>query len=123
PILYLPRAEFPVTRERQSGFLLPRFGFSNCRGFQTIVPAYLAIDRSQDITVALDAETAARVGVLGEYRYALSTGSGGELDASYFNEFFRSSSERTAANTAIADRTIPVDRWSVIGGHTQHLPL
>jgi LPS-assembly protein len=72
PILYIPRAIFPVQRERQSGFLLPRFGVSNRRGFQTLLPFYWAINKSQDATVALDFETSARAGVMGEYRYALS---------------------------------------------------
>ena len=29
PVLYLPYGIFPVQRERQSGFLFPRFGYSN----------------------------------------------------------------------------------------------
>ena len=35
-------------------------------------PFFWAISKSQDATVALDVETAARIGILGEYRYMLS---------------------------------------------------
>jgi LPS-assembly protein len=108
PVIYLPRAIFPVQRERQSGFLLPRFGFSNLRGFQTRAPFYWAINKSQDATVALDFETSARAGLMGEYRYALSREARGVLDASYFNESFRG-----AAPGSPFEPTIPENRWSV----------
>ena len=123
PILYLPEVIFPVATERQSGFLLPKFGFSNRRGFQTIVPFYTVLNRSQDVTLGFDLESAARIGILGEYRYALSAGSGGELDASYFNEIFRSSLDRESTSRPVADPTIPANRWSIIGDHTQQLPF
>lgn len=114
PIIYIPRAIFPVQRERQSGFLLPRFGFSNTRGFQTLLPAYWAINKSQDATVAFDLETSARVGVIGEYRYALSRETRGILAGSYFNESFRGAAPGTAF-----EASIPTDRWSVTGEHDQ----
>ncbi len=114
PILYIPRAIFPAQRERQSGFLLPRFGFSNLRGFQTLLPFYWAINKSQDATVALDLETSARAGVMGEYRYALSRETRGFLNASYFNESFRGT---TPGNPS--EPTIPENRWSVTAEHDQ----
>lgn len=114
PVLYLPRAVFPVQRERQSGLLIPQFGVSNRRGFQMLLPAYWAIDKSQDATLALDIETSARAGVVGEYRYAASRETYGSIDASYFNETFRG-----AAFTTEFQASTPEDRWSVTGAHTQ----
>lgn len=114
PVLYLPQAVFPVQRDRQSGFLLPRVGISNTRGFQTLLPYYLAISKSQDATLALDVETSARVGVVGEYRYAVSRETGGVLNASYFNESFRGTTQGNSF-----ENTIPHDRWSVGGTHVQ----
>lgn len=122
PVLYLPRAFVPVGRERQSGFLLPQFGFSNRRGFQTVVPGYLAIDRSQDATLAFDLETSARLGALGQYRYAASTQTGGTLNLSYFNEFLARQGRRDEINPEIENRSIPENRWSVIGHHRQGSP-
>jgi LPS-assembly protein len=107
PVLYLPRLVFPVQRERQSGFLMPRFGASNQRGFQTVVPFYWAIDRSREATVGLDLETSARLGLLGEYRYLASRQSGGTLSAAYFNEFLRGSRQRGST-------VVPQDRWSFL---------
>lgn len=122
PVMYLPRAIIPVGRERQSGFLLPQFGFSNRRGFQMVVPGYWAIDRSQDATLAFDVETSARLGALAQYRYAVSRYTGGNLNGSYFNEFLSRQGRRDEINPEIEDRSIPENRWSVIGDHRQGFP-
>jgi LPS-assembly protein len=116
PVLYIPRAIFPAQRERQTGFLLPRFGVSNVRGFQTLLPFYWVIDKSQDATFALDLETSARIGLVGEYRYAASRDTRGILTASYFNE-----SIRGAAPTKPFETTVPEQRWSAAAEHTQGL--
>jgi LPS-assembly protein len=116
PVMYLPRALLPVQRDRQSGFLTPRFGISNQRGFQTLLPYYFAIDKSQDATVALDVETSKRIGLVNEYRYALSRGSTGVINVSYFNEFFRGTAETNGGQS-----TVPTNRWSVVSAQTQQV--
>jgi LPS-assembly protein len=116
PVLRLPRALFPMQRDRQTGFLIPRFGVSNRRGFTTLAPFYWAISKTQDATLAFDAETRARVGLIGEYRYKLGGGISGLLNPSYFNESFR----RTV-QTKPFETTVPVNRWSVVGEHVQPL--
>lgn len=104
PVLYLPRAIVPVERERQSGFLFPRFGLSNERGFQTVLPFYWAMGPTREATIGLDLETAARLGGIAEYRYRSSRTTGGTLAASYFNDLFRGSTGPGGA---------PQDRWSL----------
>jgi len=111
PIMYIPHAIFPAQRERQSGFLMPRFGASNRRGFQTLLPFYWAIDKNHDATLAFDLETSARAGAVGEYRYTESRDTHGVFNGSYFNESFRGG----ALNAP------PQDRWSVVGEHDQGL--
>lgn len=120
PILYLPRVSIPVHRERKSGLLIPRVGFSNRRGAQIVQPFYWAIDKSQDATMSLDVETAARIGLLGEYRYALDRDFHGKLGASYFNEAIRGNADEssTASNP---EPDVPENRWSVQSEHTQSL--
>ena len=122
PILYIPYGVFPVQRERQSGFLFPRFGYSNRRGFQFEQPFYLNINKSHDATLSLDVETAARVGGLAEYRYALSPKTLGEVSGSYFNEQIRGASSSDVVNSNIADPNIPENRWSAGLTHDQWLP-
>ncbi len=113
PVLYLPVAWFPANLDRQSGFLSPRFGASNRRGFQTVLPFYWAINKSHDLTIAGDVETSARAGVIGEYRYALSQKTEGIIGASYFNESLGES------GGVDLDSSIPENRWSVAAQHRQ----
>jgi LPS-assembly protein len=113
PVLYVPVAWFPANLERQSGFLSPRFGASNRRGFQTVLPFYWAINKSHDLTIAGDVETSARAGVIGEYRYALSPQTDGIIGASYFNESLGES------GGVDLDSSIPENRWSVAAQHRQ----
>lgn len=119
-ILYVPRAAFPVHRERQSGLLFPRVGFSNRRGLQIVQPLYWAINKSQDATFGLDVETNARIGLLGEYRYAFSRTFHGVIDASYFNEAIRGSADESS--TGLSDEpNVPKNRWGVQAEHDQKI--
>ena len=112
PILYLPYVSFPVQTDRQSGLLFPKHGFSSKRGFQWQQPFYWAMNKSHDVTVTGNVETAARIGLLGEYRYAPNQNMEGHLVASYFNEKIRGP----------ASTTSPTNRWSLTGTHRQKLP-
>jgi len=116
PIAYLPRAWFPVERDRHTGFLNPRFGFSNQRGFQTLLPFYWAPSQSQDLTAALDVETSQRLGVAGEYRYARSRHSRGIVGATYFNEAFRG-----IPGEEPSGRPVPENRWNILSRHEETL--
>ena len=122
PVFYVPYGIFPLRRERQTGFLLPRFGASDRRGFQVEQPFYVDISKSMDATVSVDLETAARVGLLSESRYALSQDTLGELRGSYFNEQIRGAASEEVVNRRIADPDIPVNRWSAGLTHDQWLP-
>lgn len=120
PVAYLPWVLFPVNRDRQSGLLFPRFGFSDRRGFQLVQPLYWAISKSQDATIGLDVETSARIGVLGEYRYALSPTFGGKINASYFNEAIRGRATESEKGP-VKNPSVPEDRWGLVTEHTQKL--
>lgn len=77
PVLYTPAFLFPVKNERQSGFLTSRFGTSNKKGFNLVVPYYWAISPSQDATITLDYEAKRGTGIGTDYRYIRTTGSAG----------------------------------------------
>lgn len=123
PLFYMPYGLFPVRRDRHSGFLFPRVGYSNNRGFQWVQPFYWAIDKTSDATISLDVETAARIGAIGEYRYLLAPDAGGLLTASYFNESIRGrAASQVVQPQQLADPTVPENRGSVIGYHQQPGP-
>ncbi len=116
PVLYLPYFVFPANNQRQSGFLIPRLGYSNRRGFQYEQPFFWAISKSTDATVAVDVETAARVGLIGDYRYVLSRQIHGQFLAAYYNEQIRGGSQGTKESVGVpAD--VPENRFVVAGRH------
>lgn len=117
PVLWLPYFIFPANTDRQSGFLLPRTGFSNRRGFVYEQPFYWAIDKSSDATIALDVETEARLGVIGEYRYALSRRARGLFTGAYFNEAIRGRTRGTVEEGGV-EADIPENRFAFAGRHS-----
>lgn len=123
PILWFPAFPFPANSDRASGLLFPRLSYSKRRGFQYEQPFYWAIDKSRDATIAVDLETNARIGVIGEYRYALSETASGAFTGAYFNEALRKDSKQyPATNPAGTEVTVGEDRFAVAGMHRQPLP-
>jgi hypothetical protein len=116
PVLWSPILLFPVNTQRASGFLIPRVGYSNRRGFQYEQPFYWAIDKSSDATIGVDVETEARVGLTGEYRYVVSEKTHGIFTGAYFNEQIRGQPRGTVEPGALpAD--VPEDRFAIAGHH------
>lgn len=73
PIIpWFPAFAAAIRRERQTGFLFPRFGTSSRKGIYAEIPFYWAISDSQDATLTLNAYTKKGVGLTADYRYVLS---------------------------------------------------
>ncbi|MEI6205152.1 MAG: LPS assembly protein LptD [Desulfuromonadales bacterium] len=89
PALYIPWIAFPVVREKKSGLLLPRFGYSNTRGIQLDIPAYLVISPSQDVLFDLDLLSKRGAGTGLDYRYIRSRGSEGHLSGYQIYDFLQ----------------------------------
>lgn len=69
PIFWLPYASIPIDRkERQSGFLLPRFGNSNTKGFTYSQAYYQTLGRSADATFRGDYFSSRGLGFGFEFR-------------------------------------------------------
>ncbi len=118
PVLYFPAFPFPAGGDRQSGFLMPRIGYSRRRGFQYEQPYFWAIDKSSDATIAADVETSARIGLVGEYRYELSRATRGAFTLGYFNEHIRGLT-RGIIGPSGAPVDVPENRFAIAGHHTQ----
>jgi LPS-assembly protein len=78
PLFYLPYLIFPVKQERESGFLLPRIGYSSRKGALLSLAWYEVIDRHLDVTLYLDYLSRLGLGKGLEYRYALGADNLGE---------------------------------------------
>ena len=111
PVLYIPYLSASTNTQRKSGLLFPYYAFSSARGAVWQQPIYWNINKSYDATVTTDVETSARIGAIGEFRYAPSEQMQGLIGGSYFNEQIRGP----------ATTSTPVDRWSISGIHRQKL--
>ena len=84
PLLYAPYFIFPVKLKRQTGLLMPEFGYSVRRGDEYLQPFFWAISDSTDAT--LYAHFMSKRGLRGglEYRYVLGKDALGTLMADGF---------------------------------------
>ena len=78
PVLYFPWGTFPVRKERQSGFLIPRAGYSSNYGPEVKTGFYWAFAKDMDATFYLNylGERGVQEGL--EYRYAFARDTKGE---------------------------------------------
>lgn len=79
PLVYLPYLVFPVKTERESGFLLPRVGYSSTKGALLSLAWYQVLDRNLDATLYLDYLSRIGLGTGAEFRYLLSGDNRGEF--------------------------------------------
>ncbi|MES0445070.1 MAG: LPS assembly protein LptD [Desulfobacterales bacterium] len=86
PVLYSPFLAFPAKLKRQSGLLMPQFGYSDRKGAEYIQPLYWAINESSDATFYLHymGYRGEKLGL--EYRYVLDDRSKGTLMYDYLND-------------------------------------
>ena len=85
PVLYLPWASYPVKQERQTGFLLPRVGYSDKYGPELKTAFFWAIAKNMDATLYFDwlGDRGVKEGL--EYRYAFTQDTGGRANF-YFTD-------------------------------------
>ncbi|MGB3940000.1 MAG: LPS assembly protein LptD [Candidatus Manganitrophaceae bacterium] len=86
PILYLPYFIYPTSTERQTGLLVPLFGYNSRWGAMFRQEFFWAISKSQDLTLFYDRRGTKGQGGGLEYRYILSRKSQGTLQVNHFND-------------------------------------
>ncbi|MBN1140733.1 MAG: LPS-assembly protein LptD [Deltaproteobacteria bacterium] len=86
PVLYSPYLIYPVSK-RKTGFLIPRYGYSDNRGAQIFQPFYWAISRNTDATFHLDYLSRLGLGKGVEYRYIAPNDNRGEVHGYHINGF------------------------------------
>jgi LPS-assembly protein len=82
PIFYLPYFAFPITAERQTGFLFPQFGSSSTTGLEWEQPFYWNIAANVDGLISTRLMTNRGVQLKSEFRY-LFDNHAGELQLEY----------------------------------------
>ncbi len=89
PVLYFPVAAFPVLHERQTGFLLPRVGYSNKYGPEMKNAFFWAIEKDMDATIYFDrlGDRRGRGFKEGlEYRYAFTRDTKGQANFYFIDD-------------------------------------
>ncbi len=105
PVLYFPWGIFPVRQERQSGFLMPRAGYSSDSGFEFKAGFYWALAKNMDATFYLEYLGSRGFKEALEYRYAFARDTKGEAHV-YF----------------IDDQDFGRNRYAVFIKHEQKIP-
>lgn len=124
PVLYTPYISVPIKRERQSGFLQPKPGYSKLRGFIFKDSFFWAASKNTDATFDIDVETKRGLGKGVEFRYIRNRRSFGETSFFHFKEKnikrvreFRSGTDNLARPQNATD-----DRWRFKWQHNETLP-
>lgn len=87
PLFYSPYFLAPIKKEKESGFLIPTFGFSGKNGFVFNLPYYFFLDESYDDTLSLKLRTNNTIGLDNEFRYKLSREEEGILNLSLYENY------------------------------------
>ena len=105
PVLYFPWGAFPVRQERQSGFLMPSWGYSSTYGVKFENGFYWAFAKNMDATLYLDylGDRGFKEGL--QYNYAFTQDTKGQA-----NFYF------------IDDQEAHEDRYAFFIQHEQKLP-
>ena len=114
PVLYTPYLIFPAKTKRQTGFMVPSFGYSSSEGAVLNNEFFWAISESTDATFYLDLAGSKGPGIGSEYRYVTSENGFGRLYGYYANE--SSSYQRDEydedGGAGMLDRG--QDRWNLV---------
>jgi LPS-assembly protein len=93
-IPWIPFFAAAIRRERQTGFLFPKFSTGSRRGVSAELPFFWAISDSQDATIAPLMFERRGPGLNTEYRYVLSTDHAGTAKAFYVREALQDDEDR-----------------------------
>jgi lipopolysaccharide assembly outer membrane protein LptD (OstA) len=115
PILWLPWMVYPVKTERDSGFLLPEFGYRKRTGFHVGLPFFWAA--APNVNVTLTPRWLKKRGVKGEVEaeYLIGEHSSGEVAASFIHD------DDIDSNSL--ENPYDRERWMASGRQNIHLPF
>lgn len=86
PVFYSPFLYFPAKTKRQSGFLVPEFGYSNRKGTELNLPYFWAINRNSDATFYSHSMSERGQKFGAEYRYMFQNKTMGTAMFDFLND-------------------------------------
>ncbi len=124
PVFYTPYIRFPVTDDRQSGWLFPNLAYSSEDGADVSLPYYLNLAPNYDATLIPRYVSDRGEGIEGEFRHLSgwqeTTLAGAFLyrDDRYNGEVERDDFEALAAQGLVSGEFDPADRWLYAMDHS-----
>lgn len=115
PVFWLPYFIVPLKNERQTGLLSPEFGIISERKTFYSQSLFLALSRSQDMTLNFTNYEVGGLRTTAEYRYMLSENSHGSFTGSHIADPLFASNKRYAKFASLSDIESHYNRWSVTG--------
>lgn len=120
PGFWIPYLIVPIKTNRQTGLLIPRFGFTN-EGFTFVQPLFWAISRSVDMTFGLGSYGGRGRRMEWEGRYALKHGAG---KANFYHLTDRTFRDYLSNNGYTNNKTgFDSTRWGLSVQQSQELPF
>ncbi|WP_095500071.1 LPS assembly protein LptD [Paraferrimonas haliotis] len=86
PVFYMPYMTIPVSEQRKSGFLFPKFSTSTTNGVEAAVPYYWNIAPSYDATITPHIMSARGLFMKGEFRYLAGDSQSGQVNLEYLGD-------------------------------------
>ena len=86
PVFYFPYLYIPLSKERRSGFLRPKFGNIQDEGILYNQPYFWAIAPNQDLEIDAQIRTKRGYGVYATYRFYHDKDAHGAIKAGYFKD-------------------------------------
>lgn len=121
PIFWLPYLIVPLKNERQSGFLIPEFGFIRDRNLVLSESFFWAISRSQDATFTLKNYELGGQKYLGEYRLVNDTDSNLQINSAFMTDSVFYKSAQYNAFKDFQQKNDSFTRWSLQAKSQQRL--
>ncbi len=108
PVFYLPYFNFPITKDRKTGFLYPSFGITSQSGFNFVLPFYLNLAPNYDATITTNYYTKRGLTFDQLFRY-LTTTSSGELayNIALHDQVFQDFQQSAASEFGVSPLTQP----------------
>ncbi len=117
PVFYTPHLRFPVTDDRQSGWLFPNLAYSDSDGVDISVPYYFNLAPNYDATLQPRYMSERGTGLEGEFRHLAGweetrlTGAYLYRDDRYDGELERDDWEELFEEGQVSGEFEPADRW------------
>ena len=128
PVLYTPYLYYPARKDRQTGFLIPQFGYSDRLGGFFTQPFFWAINKSSDATFYAENMSFRGQKLGAEYRYFLSETTKGAVMLDGFKDKRQDNGDPDSSDRwGFEDDPINYarpnkDRWWFRMSHHQEIP-